>query len=405
MRLGRYGLVVLIAAVASVGSSANAQDVPEEEPIESAVPDAQPVEQEAEGGAEAEPPASAAPGASRAAPAGDPIWEAFDAAFAALARGDKANAKTQLEAIAREHATHPAASAATDVLSKWSDGKRLPVDDSFFDDDPHQPEKPTKGARAELALYQTIHGIAVGIEVCIVIECDEATAVVLLPLVGAGAGLVGALSFSGDGITPGHRSLINSGTSWGAFNGAMMLGIADVDDAQVAGLTLLAGQGLGIAAGEVLWHTLSPKQGHVALANSAGIWSGVLTLLTFGATDADLEADAALGTILAAVDAGLVIGGVVSSRYPMSRSRSLIIDSGGVLGYLGGFGTAVLIAGDPDQQLAFGSALGGVVLGLGAATFFTRDWDDKPGSDDTTTRAMLMPVRGGAIAGLAFDLD
>src|SRR5436190_710957 len=58
-------------------------------------------------------------------------------------------------------------------------------------------EQPESGPRAELALFHTIHGIVVGVEVCVVSQCDSASAFVALALLGGGLGATIALGTTG----------------------------------------------------------------------------------------------------------------------------------------------------------------------------------------------------------------
>jgi hypothetical protein len=166
----------------------------------------------------------------------------------------------------------------------------------------------------------------------------------------------------------------------------------------------MGGQLTGLALGEVLWNQAAPTEGQVALANTFGIWSGVLTLQLMGLLEVD-DFEGAVGTMLVMVDVGLLTGAYMAYSHPsISRGRTLLIDAGGILGALAGGGTAILIGGnDVDEKVGLGSMLVGTVAGLASAAYFSRHWDSRSAPP---ARLSLMPHRdGGIVAGVSFDLD
>ncbi len=255
----------------------------------------------------------------------------------------------------------------------------------------------TKGARVELAVVQTVAGIALGGETCVAIECEGARAVVGALAVGGALGLGGSLYGSRDGVAAGEALAVNSGTAWGFWQ-AVALSSGFVPDASSAEMAswqiggLLGGLGLGVGLAQA-----SPPAGDVALANSAGIWSGALTMLGFAAVEADLDSDTLILWLLAASDAGAV-GGAVASRYlEVSRPRTWLIDAGGLVGMLLGMGAVVLVQGSSfDPGPFFGAAMAGTVAGLGIATYATREWD----AAELPATLTLWPVPGGAVLGV-----
>jgi hypothetical protein len=167
---------------------------------------------------------------------------------------------------------------------------------------------------------------------------------------------------------------------------------------------LMGGQLGGLALGQVLWSLAAPTEGQVALANTFGVWSGLLTLQIIALLEVNNE-NTATGLILGMVDLGLVAGAYVAHRYPsISRGRTLLIDAGGIVGGLAGGGMAIIIGGnDVDDKLGLGSMLVGTMSGLVAATYFSRNWD---GRSAPPVRLSLMPHQGGGImAGVSLDLD
>lgn len=312
----------------------------------------------------------------------DAGWQLYHQAFAALARGDRRGARALVAQLARELPGHPATRAATAGVSL--ELRRDPL-----------REVPTRNARAELGLFQGLHGIAVGVELCLALECDSPEAYFGLGLLGGISGTAAALSFH---PTPGQRALINSGAAWGAFNAAMLLIATDPDDASSYGLTLLGGQAAGVGLAAVLSRD-APAAGQVALANSGGQWTLAVTGLVLATADVDLDGQQIATTLALAADAGIGVGAYLAWRKPrISRAQTLVIDAAGIAGVIAGGATGVLVTGDAESRATTGAAAVGAVVGLGAAAYLTRHWDDdSDGDDGPPITALVRPVPGGGL--------
>jgi hypothetical protein len=234
----------------------------------------------------------------------------------------------------------------------------------------------------------------------VVFECDEAGAVLGLILAGAGAGAL--ISLNAPDLTSGQRALVNSGTAWGAANAVLLSIAADPDDEKTIAGVLLAGQLGGVLAGVGLTQ-LRPTSGQVALANSGGQWSLVLTGLTLAGLEADLD-DAELAVaLLVAADAGVAAGAYLAWRNPkISRAQTLLIDAGGIVGAVGGGSLGVIISGDEGDRTTPLLAAAGTVVGLGVTAYLTRNWTTD--RDVPPVQAYVAPVTGarGGVAGVGF---
>ena len=322
-----------------------------------------------------------------------PADTAYHEAFRLLASGDKAGARAQLELILNNYPSDPLAARAQVVYGLITPGAG-PQDKIV------SGEQPTGLARGELVAVQTLHGIAIGVETALILEVDDVRAVVALLLAGGGAGLTASLLYQADeGITPGHTAALNSGTYWGAWHGGAMLGIFDYNSTPAAAGTMVVAQLGGLGIGEVLYRTLEPTAGDVSMATSAGVWAGALMFFAHGANEFDASAKTTLTTMLIASDVGLVAGAFASKYYPMSRSRSLVVDAGGIVGTLVGAGIPLLVQGDdPSATAVFGGAGVGAVTGLATSYYLTRNWD---APEDLALDLMVLPVEGGATVGLS----
>jgi hypothetical protein len=344
-------------------------------------------------------PAPAEPATPAASdPRSDAAWQLYHEAFAALMQGEPSRARALAAALLRDYPDHAATRRIRDAHLGLAPGA---ADEPAPPSDRAGGEAPSRGARAELALFQSLNGLALGTEICIAARCDSAEAYLGLELLGAVAGTIGSLAVPD--LTSGRRALVNSGTAWGAVNAVLVL-IAtnhDNNDQDVA-TGLLAGQSLGVVAGAVF--PLRPTAGQVALADSGGVWAGALTALTGEAIGSSLDQHARATIALIAIDGGIAAGGYLASRWPVvSRAQTLVIDAGGIAGTLGGGSLGVVISGSTSGRTTPALAAAGAVVGLAAAAYFTRDWGDGDPAAAGAIHAYLAPPehgRGG-VAGIA----
>ena len=337
----------------------------------------------------------------------DAAWSLYHRAFAAASKGDWALVRQLSATLADQHPDHPATARTSTILSMRD--RHASAGDAGDADTGTRvwPEPPSIGAKSELAILQTLSGIAIGIELCIVVECDSGEAFIGLPLALGSLALGGVLGVLGD-ISPGQRAAINTGTLWATYNAAMINAIAGTSSGTAIAGSLATAQIGGAVGGELLWRNLRLTEGQVALGMSGGFWASVMTALFIQSLDGDVDSDGSLTAILVAGDLGLVGGGFLARRFPdMSRGRTLVIDAGGLVGGLSGTGIAYLIGGDSTtaERVAL-ATLVGASIGLSAATYFTRRWDEGKGVKSTQPQLTLLPTPGGGLsAGLSMTLD
>lgn len=328
-------------------------------------------------------------------------WGLLERAMNALAARDEDAAKRYLERLHRDYPNHPAADASQGALETLG-GTRS----SAFPDSPDADGGDASGAgaagennsgiaRAELAIFQTINGLAIGAELCGVAQCDDPRLVIGSLAGGAGLGLGLSLYASRNGITPGHVLALNSGTFWGFANGLFLeLSLDQSGDLRRLPGLMAAGQLAGLGVGHLAYTRFKPDAGDVALMNSTGFWSGVFMMMINGIVEPENPQVFARST-LAAFDLGLVGGAFLAQAYPMSRGRAFVIDAAGLVGSLTGVGAYLFFTnGEGESRGALTSALVGGGTGLGLATFLTRKWDD---DEDLLGNMQLMvgPSRDG----------
>lgn len=305
----------------------------------------------------------------------DPAWTHYHDAFLDTITGRDLKARRELVQLRREYPNHPASILAKKLLARM-DRLEFGVSEQSA---VFGTRRPTGLARAELAATQTISGIFIGGWFCGLAECDDGRIWTAALTLGAAGGLAGSLlGTDANGISPGRALAINSGTEWGVYNGAMLAVLLEADTRAVFG-ALLAGQLLGTGVGIAVGTLTDPTAGDVSIVTSGGLWAGAAMFMVNGASDFDLFDGEGVGwSVLIASDLGLVGAALLrnSGFLQMSRSRALVIDSGGLLGTLFGMGLAVIIAGDTGSTAGlFVPGLVGMVAGLGGTYYLTNEWD------------------------------
>lgn len=288
------------------------------------------------------------------------------------------------------------------TLSRGPDARLRGYRAQLFD------ETPTRSARTELVLFQTVHGILIGSELCLAFDCDDVTEWSAMVGLGGGLGLLGSLASSRGGVTPGRALTLNSGFLWGLWHGAAIGGALDAGLLDPAADRFASGQfSAGLIAGQVggmglaytLGEVFEPTAADVSTVNTAGLWAGLLAFAAQGSVRFPGSDETTWLTTLIASDLGAVAGGVLARYYPISRSRALVLNAGGLLGAVVGIGTQTVWRDTEleDRSLYLAGGLGAAV-GLGVTAWLTQDWDwEVPGSVSIT------PTHGGAFAGFALE--
>jgi hypothetical protein len=330
-----------------------------------------------------------------ASPGSDEAWALFDRALAAQAAGNLSEAQQALNEVFEQHPDHELAPRARRMYEGMQVAIPAPplrsAAPSLLD------EQPSGRARAELAIFQTLHGMALGAEACVLMDCDAIEPILLLPMLGGGLGLTASILLTRDGIRPGEALAINSGLTWG-FGNALMFELGrSLGDASAQSMTgiFMAGQAVGVGTGVLINHLTDATEGQIALATSVGLWTGVTAFFTIGAaSDFDVSTRALLWTTMALADLGLVAGAMwASQRPPMSRGRTLVIDASAALGALVGTGLPV-IGGAESLTAVFAGGVIGVLGGWGLGYWLTDEWD----APETNLSFAVLPSPNGLTA-------
>ncbi len=243
---------------------------------------------------------------------------------------------------------------------------------------PARPVAPT-GASASgggldaLLLYGSMlgYGVASGVVLNLQLGIDDLRAGTWLPLLGAGAGLLGAWALDRPlARYEGARSALSTGLLLGALGGASVAwqrafrgevsGLAPAAAAVWVGSTAgaLLGVGLGVA--------LDPAAGTVSFVRSGGVWGGALGLLTGLAV---LTRDDH-GLYVAAGEALGAVGAAIAARllHP-TPTRVRWMDLGVIAGALVGTGAAFVLFYEADGRAASLATVQLCMIGGGVAGY------------------------------------
>ncbi|HZI14387.1 MAG TPA: hypothetical protein VE153_28735 [Myxococcus sp.] len=293
--------------------------------------------------------------------------------FEAMSRGDDEDALEAFERVEAACPQHPhAAESARLLRARVRPGRRLA--EASLAESPFGPERKSGGARAGLIVVQTIHGATQGILLCAIAECKDqgySTA----SLLGAGLGVAVSIVGTLDGITPGKSAAINAGTVWGFWFGLASIVALDTEGDDALATVMLSGAGF-TGLGLLVALAGEPTAGQVAMANSGGLWTGIVTAL-FLATLDEGDERSFFGAEMAATGGGLLAFSLLSRVVPVTRGRMLLIDAGGIIGGLAGAALVFSFTGNDldDGDIIYLGAGMGTLGGLALTTYLTRNFD------------------------------
>lgn len=237
-------------------------------------------------------------------------------------------------------------------------------------------DAPPRSGRWELITATTLFGLSAG-SIGATVFGQESGAATLFALGGGAVGFAGTYLGAPDRIPVGHTSLVIGSTAWGAVLGLGLSSTFTEDDRVISSVTF-SGAIVGGAAAAVAAPKLDLSAGDAALVNSGGLWGTTMGSMFWGLFQEDDRTGRLFGPILlSGLGAGLLAGGALAYKHEFSRGHVALIDLAGLAGAI--TGTALSNAFErkfesQDRTLHF--ALGGIVAGLAAGAFFTRNMDE-----------------------------
>lgn len=257
-------------------------------------------------------------------------------------------------------------------------------------------ETPSRRARSELAAFQSSHGLVLGIQTCVLIECEPGEGFLLASL-GATLGLSASLGLvDSSRLHPGATSAINSATIWGGWIGLASANITELSGSPRLRLTML-GQLAGLGSGALLASSLRPNAGDVRLVDTTAGWAigfyAALAWGIFGDQRSGISTQQLFSELLGVSLGGGIAGAIYARNRPMSEGRVALISTGGIVGGLLGLGSAFIIFDDDvTRRRGWAFSTAGAAAGLVTGGILTTDWDDEDAFQRASTDFSVMPT-------------
>jgi len=229
-----------------------------------------------------------------------------------------------------------------------------------------------QSGRTELLIFSGYYGIWLGIATPIFLEASSAEAFGVGLLLGGPL----ALTFThyvtkNANVSKGKATIISLGGHLGTWQGVGWGLVSDQEGKDIVWMGELGGlAGIGVAT--LLTNMTDFSEGHAALTSSGhqwGAWFGLVWAVIAGDGGKDLLRDMLIGSDL------LILGtGLTTKDVKMSRARVRLINLGGDLGIVFGFGIDLLL--QPEETSTIMAIAGmGSVGGLTLGTILTKNYD------------------------------
>lgn len=291
-----------------------------------------------------------------------------------LGKGQLAEAHKILERVTRDYSDTPARALAAARMVEIEQAQALPDNQRQ-----RSSEALANSGRAEFVVSQTVVGGVAGWMIPALIQTDENNAYIGGIMAGTVAGLAGALAVTSKiPLNETQAGLVYYSQLFTAWNTTMWsLALTDGQAESVIALPALIGLGAGTALGGYLaTHHKELPSGRLSLVAGAGIWTPIVTelaLLAVGGDNLQGKVYQVAGPLM--TDVGIA-GAIALSHtldWRVSRSRMRLINLGGGVGMLLGFGFASM--GETQAQGTAALTLVGTAGGLLAAVMSTQNWD------------------------------
>jgi hypothetical protein len=201
---------------------------------------------------------------------------------------------------------------------------------------------------------------------------------------GLAAGIATPLLLTrGKDVRTADALLVNRATLLGALHGYIVpfaggLDNTDTGDRRVLSALAFTGDVLGVASGVYLAHRFDLVPGKVAFVGTLHS-ATLLAALSIGNSipdDVDQQDERIIsGVSLGAADLALGIGIAYLDRVDIGRRRVFWLDTGSLIGWIGGGGFGALLGGSDERVVAIGSTVG-MGVGLALTYWATSDMEE-----------------------------
>ncbi len=254
------------------------------------------------------------------------------------------------------------------------------------------PERPG-GGRTELIVFETLHGLFLGLAVPIILDANSSAPYGLGLLLGGPTGLVLSRAWAeANQPSAGQARAVIWGGTWGALSGLFLYGgTTNNQTAQGSFGAMTAGMlGGTLAGGIAARRPISGGDGTLVIHST--VWGGWFGLAL--AAMADDQGEAWLPMLIGG-NAGLVAAAMAARRVEMSSGRVWLVTATGLAGLVAGLGVDILVQPD-DGTLAIAIPAAASFIGLAAGVTATREFDrGRLAQAEGPAMGALLAVRNG----------
>ena len=236
-------------------------------------------------------------------------------------------------------------------------------------------KKIDQSGRVGTVVFSTLYSTWLGIGTArLMDETDNAKSIATGMMIGAPTGLLTSLVATRNAkLTRGQSALINSGGSWGTWQGWGWATLIDEDGDEKS---LIRGAMLGglssILATSVLTRRIDPSLGDMGIINYGALWGTWLSLCA-GQVAGVEDDDGLLAWTLIGGNIGAITMASLSPKIDITLARANWINLGGVIGTTVASGIVMIIAeSDISTEDAFATLMFGGIAGLIIGIYNTR---------------------------------
>ena len=236
-------------------------------------------------------------------------------------------------------------------------------------------KKIDQSGRVGTVVFSTLYSTWLGIGTArLMDETDNAKSIATGMMIGAPTGLLTSLVATRNAkLSRGQSALINSGGSWGTWQGWGWATLIDEDGDEKS---LISGAMLGglssILTTSILTRKIDPSLGDMGIINYGALWGTWLSLCA-GQVAGVEDDDELLAWTLIGGNIGAITMASLSPKIDITLARANWINLGGVIGTTVASGIVMIIAEiDISTEAAFATLMFGGIAGLITGIYNTR---------------------------------
>lgn len=310
--------------------------------------------------------------------------ELYETAFRLIVEGDYGEAYDQLDEVIAKY--------PDTVYARFAEDRRYRLEQLNLPS--IRRKKIDQNGRVGTVVFSTLYSTWLGIGTArLMDETDNAKSIATGMMIGAPTGLLISLIVTRNAkLTRGQSALINSGGSWGTWQGWGWATLIDEDGDEKS---LIRGAMIGglssILTASILTRKIDLSLGDMGIINYGALWGTWLSLCA-GQVAGVEDDDELLALTLIGGNIGATAMASLSPKIDITLARANWINLGGVIGTTVASGIVMIIAeSDISPEAAFAALMIGGIAGLITGIYNTRHIPPPEAGDRLSRRNNLPP--------------